>query len=650
MTTAYHPIEAYGIVGNGETCALVAPDGSVDWYPVPHVESASAFAAVLDAERGGSFRIGPDRPSTSTQSYLDRTNVLRTAFETDGGKLSVVDFMPHVEIDVDASARALYRKVECTRGEISLEVAFEPRLDYARGETELERLDGRVHATGGGCELALAGDVGFRVDEAASTVTAADTLRAGDGRWFAVSHDGPPPGPAECERALEETVAYWREWAHDHDGSSGGAESDATAADHGESDGGGADEDATGPSCVFDGPWHDDVVRSGLALKLLSHAESGAIAAAPTTSLPEEFGGVRNWDYRFSWPRDAAFTVQALAHLGHLEEAGAYFEWFLGLCETAPEEIQPLYGLHGDVDLAERELTHLRGYRDSRPVRIGNAAAGQRQLDLYGELVLALAATVHHGWKLDAADWPAVRRIVDHVTTVWDRPDSGIWEVRSEPRHFVHSKVMCWVALDRAIAFAEANDWDAPLERWREVRAEIRRAVLERGYDGDRETFLRAFESDAVDAATLLLPLVGFLPFDDERVEGTVASVRDRLETDDGLVHRYEGEDGLSGGEGTFTLCSFWLVDVLALSGRVDEATALFETLLAYASPHGLYAEELDPAGADQGGVHRGNYPQAFSHVGLINSALYLGRVREPETAGPEPIGIWLGEGPDVPN
>ncbi len=634
MTVEYHPIEAYGLIGNGETCALVGPDGSIDWYPVPHVESPSAFARVLDAERGGSFRVGPDRSTTSLQSYLDGTNVLETTFESDEATVRLVDFLPHVDMTGVETDRTLYRKVECTNGECSLSFAFDPQPNYAMDDPGLALRNGQAHASGSDPELVLAGEVPFELDDTNSVIHGSTSLRRGQSVWLTLSHDGGPPDIDDCDRTLAATVEYWREWTHDHV----------------DTDSDGSDEERSEPSCVFDGPWHDEVVRSELVLKLLAHEETGAVTAAPTTSLPEEFGGVRNWDYRFNWPRDAAFTVQALAHLGHLDEAGAYFEWVLNRCASDPGEIQPLYGLHGEIELTERELTHFHGYRGSAPVRVGNAAAKQRQLDLYGELLLAIAATVHHGWDLPRGEWPAVRRIVEYVRTVWDRPDSGIWEVRSEPRHFVHSKVMCWAALDRGIEFAEANEWEAPVEQWRETREEIRRAILERGYDDRRETFVQSFDSDAVDAAALLFPIVGFLPFDDERIEGTVATIRDRLETRDGLVHRYDGEDGLPGDEGTFTLCSFWLVDVLALSGEVETASALFETLIGYASSHGLFAEEIDPTEPGDVGTHRGNYPQGFSHIGVINSALYLGRVRSPETPGPDPIGIWLGEGSHVPD
>ena len=607
-----------------ETCALVDPAGTVAWYPVPHVESPSVFAAILDAERGGYFRISPVGAFETEQEYLPRTNVLRTAFRTDTGAAQVSDFMPPTEADVEESTRALYRKVECTDGTVDFEIDFAPRHEYGLAETNVRSDGSDVIANGGGQRLTLSSEINLRTTSDSPNAAATTKLEADETRWLVLSHgDGSSPPPSGCERALRRTVSYWREWAHDH-GESGGVD------------------------CVFDGPWHDTVVRSGLVLKLLAHADTGAIAAAPTTSLPEEIGGVRNWDYRYSWPRDAAFTVQALAHLGYLREAGAYFEWFLELCRMPPGEIRPLYGLHGEVDLEERELDHLEGYRGSHPVRIGNAAADQRQIDVYGELILALSVAVHHGWELGENDWAAYRNIVNYVADIWEQPDSGIWEVRSQPRHFVHSKMMCWIALDRGIAMAEQSEWNAPLNRWRDARERIRTTILDRGFDEERNTFTQTFDGDALDATALLIPVVGFLPFDDDRVQGTITAVRQVLETDEGLVRRYDGEDGLPGDEGTFTLCSFWLVDVLALSGRIAEANERFRDLLTYVSPLGLLAEEIDLA--DSEGVHRGNFPQAFSHVGLINSALYLGRLSNPEKPGPDPVGLWLGEGPAIPN
>lgn len=645
----YTPIEEYGLVGDGVTCALVSRSGSIDWFPAPHLESSSVFAAILDAERGGYFSIRPRSSFEATQEYAELTNVLRTTFQAEAGTCTLTDFMPigvgatldgdadtgEVPVHADDAAdtddvddalahRAVYRRVECTAGEIPLEIDFAPRFDFARADTTIEAVEGGLHARTPDETLLLSAPFVFDIDR--DTATARTTLSAGEKVWFVLAYRKPVAGessdedgidpidsiaPTDPERHLEETLTYWREWAHDC-----------------------GDRD-----CVFDGPWHDLTTRSGLVLKLLAHRGSGAIAAAPTTSLPEEIGGVRNWDYRFSWLRDGAFTIQALSNLGHRREARAFFAWFRDLCHTDPADLQPLYGLHGEVDLEERELEHLSGYRGSSPVRIGNAAREQRQLDVFGELLLAAHETTDGGATLDESDWPALRAIVEHVREVWDRPDEGIWEVRCEPKQFVFSKVMCWVALDRGIDIAHTRGFDAPLDDWRASRAQIRETVLERGFDeeiGEKGSFTRTLEGSELDATGLLLPIVGFLPFSDPRIQGTIDATIEGLTSDDGLVYRYDGEDGLEGEEGAFVLCSFWLVDALTLSGRIEEARELFETLLEYVSPLGLLAEEVDP----ETGHHLGNFPQAFSHIGLINAALYLGRALGREGPGPDPVGL----------
>jgi GH15 family glucan-1,4-alpha-glucosidase len=503
----------------------------------------------------------------------------------------------------DERERALYRKVEGVEGSVDLELTFRPRFDYARADTDVRTTDDGVRAAGDGDQLYLTGDASFDVNGADAHATC--TLSEDETRWFVLRHDEEPDTTdEERERKLNETVDYWREWSHDCPN-----------------------------GCIFDGADHDLAVRSGLVLKLLTHHETGAICAAPTASLPEDVGGVRNWDYRYNWIRDATFTIQALANLGHFSEAEAYVEWFLDLCrDVPPEEMQPLYGLHGNPNLEEEILEGLSGYRGSDPVRIGNAAKDQRQLDVFGELLLAIHET-SDGSSFDGDDWNSIRRIVDYVCDVWDEPDAGIWEVRGGPRHFVHSKVMCWVALDRGLKMADEWVFDAPRTRWRDVREEIRESVLERGYDDEIGSFTQSFDGTALDATGLLIPLVGFLPFEDERVQGTIDAIRDRLETD-GLVHRYDGKDGLPGDEGTFIFCSFWLVSVLALSGRVEEAREVYDMVRSHASQLGLLAEEIDPETERQ----LGNFPQAFSHVGLVNAAVYL-KAMEEEEAESEPVG-----------
>jgi GH15 family glucan-1,4-alpha-glucosidase len=629
--TAYTPLERYGIVGNMETCALVSDEGSVDWLPVPHLESPSLFAAMLDADRGGSFRIAPAVDFESEQRYLERTNVLETRFRTAGGTAVVTDFMPvRSQYPVATPEEALYRKVTCVEGAVDLDCGFRPRFDYARGDTRLEPNDEGVDAVGtvGGHRedddpqerrVHLVGDATFDRDapdaggaDDGPAATATMAMREGETRWFVLSWDGDLSlDPRECAATLDSTVEFWQDWSHACDGE----------------------------SCVAEGPWHDLVVRSELALKLLTHHRVGSISAAPTTSLPEEIGGVRNWDYRFNWVRDGAFTVLSLLHAGHVKEAQDHIQWFLDLSHSErPEDIQPLYSLHGETETTERELGHLSGYRDSAPVRIGNAASDQRQLDIYGEFVLAIYKTFEDG-GLTTQDWESVRAIVDYVCEAWDEPDKGIWEVRGEDRHFVHSKLMCWVALDRGVAMIEGWGKRGPLDRWREVREAIREDLVEHGYDEEVGAFTQSYDGDAMDATGLLIPLVGFLPATDDRVTGTIDAVQERL-ADGPFVHRYDGDDGLPGEEGAFLFCSFWLVQALTLAGRVEEAREVFAELVDYASPLDLYAEELDTD------TERflGNFPQAFSHVGIVDAAVYLAHAEGRGHEGVTPIGIELQE------
>ena len=609
---AYKPLEDYGIIGNLETCALVSRDGSIDWCCFPHLESPSIFASILDADRGGYFAVRPALPFESEQEYIDRTNVLRTHFQTDSGQVTVTDFMP-VPTDGQPNhlpSRALYRRVSCISGTTELEVTVTPRFEYAQQLPRLKSTADGVVVHGSDDMAFLASSVPLQVVE--HDIVATPTLTEGDESWFMLAYeDETPIQETDCQDRLDRTIDYWRDWAHHCTNLS---------------------------DCVVGGPWHDLAVRSGLVLKLLTHRETGGIAAAPTTSLPEEIGGVRNWDYRYNWLRDAAFTVQALYKLGHASEANEYFSWLLscvGQCHDDPSDLQPLYGLHGNPDLEERILEHLSGYRNSAPVRIGNAAKDQRQLDIYGELILGIYETALYGEHITADEWAVIRRIINYVCEIWDEPDHGIWEVRSEPQHFVYSKVMCWAALDRGLKIVDETEFEGATDRWQHCRSTIRSTVLEEGFSDTVDSFVRSFGTENLDATSLLIPIVGFLPFDDPRVQGTIDATFDRLTTETGLVYRYEGEDGLPGGEGTFVLCSFWLVDALALSGRLEEAKELFDTVCGYANPLGLLAEEINPETGEQ----LGNYPQAFSHIGLINSALYIRRIEGQEQVGTEPLG-----------
>lgn len=608
-TPRYPSLSEYGIIGNQETCCLVSRYGSIDWCCLPHVESESVFAALLDAARGGYFQIQPSYPYQSAQSYVDGTNVLSTNFFTATGTATVTDWMPFPEAGTeDPTPSVIYRKVTCESGPFRIVVDFEPRFDYGGEVPRITATDDGVVARGDDDEVYLSGPAGFDIRE--GSATASLRLETDETVWFVLryGHDG-QYDVGTFRRRLERAVTAWRQWIES-----------------------GRDRART----IDDGRWQHLVERSALTLKLLIHRSTGAIAAAPTTSLPEAVGGTRNWDYRYNWIRDAALTVQALAKLGYGSEANAYFSWLISKVYDDPASIRPLYGLHGGTDTDERTLDHLEGYRGSAPVRVGNAAESQRQLDVYGELILALYETSRLGESITKPTWEAMREIIEYVEEVWEAPDAGIWEVRTENRNFVHSKIMCWTALDRGIKLVEGTDFEGPVDRWREARASVRSDVLEHGYSEDVDSFVRSYEtSTALDATALLVPLFGFLPIEDPRVQVTIDAVRRRLTTDEGLVYRYDGDDGLPGGEGTFVLCSFWLVDVLALSGRVDEAEQLFDTILAHSSPLGHLSEEI----AAETGKLLGNFPQAFSHIGLINSVLYLDSARGNPQSGPDPLG-----------
>jgi GH15 family glucan-1,4-alpha-glucosidase len=605
----YKLLEDYGVIGNLETCPLVGADGSIDWCCFPHVESSSVFAALLDDEAGGRFAIRPNAYAESTQEYVARTNVLRTNFRTAAGAVTLTDFMPVVTgVYAAHTPSAIYRKVTCTEGEVEMAVAFDPRFDYARAQTTVERTGQGVVARGNGEQVYLWSPVSLRASEGTrERAEGSFSLSTDETAWFVLQYnDREPQESGDCEALLGETVDFWQDWTH---------------------------QCLEESDCRFAGPHHDRAVRSGLVLRLLMNPQTHAIAAAPTTSLPEVLGGVRNWDYRYAWIRDAAYTIQALYELGHEREARNGFDWCLTMCHRDdPGEIgHPLYGLHTDAEMDEETLDHLSGYRDSAPVRVGNKAGDQRQLDVYGELITAIYTATNYGEAVREGEWEVLEAVIDYVCEIWDETDRGIWEVRDESTHVVHSKVLCWAALDRGIMMAEEGGFDAPLAEWRAVREEIRETVLERGFDESIGSFTQSFDGDTVDAAALRVGSVGFLPFDDERVQGTIDAVIERLATEEGLVRRYEGDDGLPGEEGAFVLCTCWLVECLALSGRVEEAHEIFENLLDHASPLGLFAEEIDPETGEQ----RGNFPQAFSHIGLVNSALYLNRAENGEPVEP---------------
>jgi GH15 family glucan-1,4-alpha-glucosidase len=615
----YLPIEDYAAIGNLRTAPLVGRNGSIDWACLPHFDSPSVFAAILDSGRGGHFRVAPPGGIVGEQRYRDQTNVLETRFDTGDGRLTVTDFMP-LEGDIDGRGHShapteIHRLVAAEGGSPEVEIEWSPRLDYARRQTRLSVMPAGLVAGDGERTLYLRGLPGdAQIDETSSGPVARLRLRLEAGQRLALitSWEGEPRhvGLEGSEAALRTTEQTWRRWLH---------------------------KDEMQDRREWAGAWAPLVMRSELALKLMVFGETGGIVAAPTTSLPEWIGGVRNWDYRYTWIRDASLTTQALSAVGHVREAIDFLDWAEHVAqahEAQARRVQIMYGLHGETELDEYELDHLEGYRRSAPVRIGNGAAPQRQLDVYGELLDGAYELVRR--KVDLS--PDVRHflatLADGACEAVGEKDAGIWEMRGPQRHFVHSQLMVWVGLDRALRLAARGVIDGNLERWRQSRDRVHRLILERGYNQRVHAFTQFFGSDDLDGANVLIPLHEMLPVDDPRVQRTLDRTLEGL-TDNGLVYRYKADDGLPGEEGAFVLCTFWLIDALALSGRLDEANELFDGLCRRTNHVGLLSEQIDPAS----GAFLGNFPQAFSHIGLINSALYLAHAEGRQTPMPAPLG-----------
>jgi GH15 family glucan-1,4-alpha-glucosidase len=626
----YLPISDYGAIGNLRTVALVGRNGSVDWCSFPELAHPSVFGALLDRRKGGRFRVAPIGAGPGEQRYRGDTCVLETRWKAAGGRLCAIDFMPLRGTIVGAgdpdTAPEIHRLLFCEDGEVEVEVEWSPRFDYARAHARMERRGDRFLARAGRERIGLGGlPSGGEVVETehGPELRARFTLRAGERlalvtRYAAegVAHaagsaEEPRFDLRESERLLRETCEVWDSWAHDNE---------------------------RRPTSDWAGEWHPLVTRSELTLKLLTHPDTGAIAAAPTTSLPETLGGVRNWDYRYCWVRDAVFTLQALYSLGHRAEAHDFL-YFLHRAVSRGEQerwgLQIMYGLHGEADLPERELDHLEGYRGSRPVRIGNAAAGQQQHDTYGELLDGAYELVRRGEELEPEIWRLLSHVTERACKAWRERDHGIWEMRGSPRHFTYSKVMVWAALDRGVFLAEHYGMPGNPREWRRTGDALHRLILRYGYDREVGAFTQTFRSKALDATALLIPIQEFLPPQDPRVQSTIDRVIERLTTE-GLVYRYRVDDGLPGEEGAFGLCTFWLVSALAISGRVAEAREIFTGMLERANPVGLYPEQIDP----RTGAYLGNYPQAFTHLGLINAALFLAYAE----GRPVPDGERLGE------
>jgi GH15 family glucan-1,4-alpha-glucosidase len=586
---SYLPIADHGVIGDLRSVALVGTDGTIDWFCPGRFDAASVFGAILDSGRGGHYRIAAARECTTRQLYVPDTNVLITRFLSPAGVGELQDFMPV------GDRQRLIRRVVCVRGEVEFRLECEPRFDYGRDHHDVVITEAGALLRSPDLTLALGAPL--PLTSTGSGVAATFTLTAGETATFVLEADETPRplSDAGAEAAFEETVEYWLAWI---------AQSNYT------------------------GRWREMVNRSALALKLLTYAPTGAIVAAPTTSLPEQLGGGRNWDYRYTWVRDAAFTLYALLRLGFTEEGRAFGE-FIGECfrnsaGNGSGPLQLMYGIDGRTELPEETLEHLEGYEGSGPVRIGNGAAHQLQLDIYGEMLdAAYVAELYGKTRMPYDAWRSVAHIVDWVCENWDQPDEGIWETRGGRQRFTHSRLMCWVALDRAIRIARDRGFPADLVRWMAVRDEIFHRLMERSWNERRGAFVQHEDTDLLDASVLLMPLVHFVAPDDPRWLSTLDAIGEEL-VSDSLVYRYDPKsspDGLDGDEGTFSICSFWYVEALARAGRVREARFAFEKMLTYANHLGLYSEEIG-----SGGELLGNFPQAFTHLALISAAVCLDR------------------------
>jgi GH15 family glucan-1,4-alpha-glucosidase len=588
-TDGFSPLRDYAAIGDGRTVALVARDGSIDWLCLPDVDSPSVFGRLLDASRGGCFALSPAIPFESQRQYLGETNVLVTTFHTSSGSARVTDAMTLHDPRALSPFRELVRKVEGVAGRVEFAWQFEPRFGYASAKTRVVERHGRVVATAGKDAVALAG---FGAGDAVLTDAVASgrfAVEEGDSVVLSLSAAYRDPlvltGRDDAERRLDAATRFWEGWASKVD---------------------------------YEGPWRDAVVRSALALKLLVFAPSGAIVAAPTTSLPEWIGAGRNWDYRYAWVRDAAFTLTALLRLGFVDEARAFFWWLGHATALTQPRLNVLYRVGGGIETEERELELLSGYANSRPVRVGNGALKQVQLDVYGYAVDSIWQYASRQQELPGVSGRAVARIADWVAENWRQPDSGIWEVRSEPRQYIQSKAMCWVALDRACRLAARGLIPDRGARWRAEGSAIRAFVDERGWDDEEQTYVRAPDLRETDGSLLTLALLGYEDPRGSRMIGTIDAIRRDL-AEGALVDRYrdDGHDGVGGRQGVFVTCSFWFVAALARAGRTDEAVGLMDELVGLSNDVGLYAEEID-----RDGTFLGNFPQALVHLALIDAAL----------------------------
>ena len=590
------PIGDYALLSDCRSAALVSTGGSVDWLCFPRFDGPSVFARLLDAA-AGHWSIRPVGDFQTSRTYLEDTMLLQTTFHTPTGVATVVDALAvgrndrgH-ELGAGATS-ALLRRLSGIEGEVELELEFAPRPEYGLIQPVLEAVEGGIRTRGGASVLALSSPVPLDVDE--FTATGRMVVRPGHSMAFALQHRTTSEElprlwtEHEITERLEDTAEAWRTWSALHQG--------------------------------YDGPWRDAVRASGRVLYALTYFPTGAIVAAPTTSLPETAGGSRNWDYRYSWVRDASFTLQALWVAACPDEAGKFFDYISGAAASQARrgaDLQIMFGVGGERDLTERVLPHLAGWRGSSPIRVGNGAWNQRQLDVYGELLDAASRLPDQLDHLGSATKQFLADLADTAATRWTEKDQGIWEVRGEPRDFLYSKLMCWVALDRAVALADRLNAADRVDAWKSTRDEIADAIINKGWNESVGAFTQSFGSEDLDASNLMMPIVGFLAADDPRMKATIDATADRLTDDRGLVYRYLAQDGLEGEEGTFLLCTFWMAQAQALAGELDKAKATFETALSFCNDVGLLAEEIDP----KTGELLGNFPQAFSHIGLVNAA-----------------------------
>ncbi len=598
---AHQPIADYGIIGNMHTIALVSKQGAIDWFCPRKFDDASIFARLLDNEKGGHFTIHPPDNANHKQFYWPDTNVLVTRFLCEGGVIEVTDYMPVGVTDTQQQERWLVRQVRLVRGHMRVSITCDPAFNYARDDHELRISEHGAAFDSDTYSFALSSGVPLQAENGAAVATI--PMEQGDTVIFTLTHinpgDDPPPPltPQDENQLADETIQFWREWLS---------------------------------QCTYKGRWREIVYRSALVMKLLTYEPTGAIVAAPTTSLPETPGGSRNWDYRYSWLRDAAFTLYGFLRIGFTEEAGAFMAWLRKRIHEPHEgnamPLQIMYTIDGDHDIPERTLEHLAGYKQSKPVRVGNAAHDQLQLDIFGELMDSIYLYNKYGQKISQAFWEDIVKLMNWVADNWQHQDKGIWEIRGVDQPFTYSKLMCWVALDRAARLAQKRSLPAPRERWLTVRDRIYNEIIECGWSEEQEAFVQYYGGETLDASNLLMPLVFFMAPTDPMMLKTLDAImrpprKGGLLTDS-LVYRYDtayGVDGLDGEEGTFNMCTFWLVEALTRAGRIDEARRIFEQMLAYANHLGLYAEETGMQGEALG-----NFPQAFTHLSLISAAYNL--------------------------